>query len=392
MHSIKMTNVKSGIAWFKGFIKTEIGLVYTTLGTMGSSLLGGLFWLVLASLLDVESYGLTNYYIALASVFAAVALLGLDATIITYMAKGEQQIRYQANSLILISGLIISVFLSAFQWSSGVLAIAMVFFMMAIAEALGKKKYREYAFLSIGQRIAQISLSLLLYFPFGILGVVFGYFLGNLIFSYRYIKFIPNFTLKIDSVKEKRNFALHSYGFNLIRNFTTYLDKIIIAPLFGYYALGLYQLGFQFFMFLSIIPLSLYYYLLPEESSGQNKRKIKFVGFSFAVIASITAFFLTPTLIEKFFPSFTDSILIVRIMSLAIIPSTIVSVLNASFLGAGKSKTVLIAGLIYIASLIIALLTLGRVMGGLGLAITLVIAQTIQALFLLFSKKHRLLK
>ena len=261
----------------------------------------------LASLLDVESYGLVNYYIALASVFSAIALMGLDATIITYMAKGEKRIWYQANSLILVSGLIVTGVLSVFQWSAGLLSIAMVFFMMALAEALGKKKYREYAFLSVGQRIIQIALSLLLYFPFGILGIVFGYFLGNLIFSYRYIKFIPNFSLQIDSIKEKRNFALHSYGFNLIRNFTTYLDKIIVAAIFGYYVLGLYQLGFQFFMFLSIIPLSLYYYLLPEESSGKDKTKIELYGFGIAVIAATAVFFSIPYLIENFFPSFIDS-------------------------------------------------------------------------------------
>jgi O-antigen/teichoic acid export membrane protein len=374
------------LSWLRRFLKSEIGLVYTTIGTMGSSLLGGIFWFILASLLDVESYGLTNYYIALASVFAAVALMGLDATVITYMAKGEKKILYQANSLILISGLVVTGLLSVFQWSSGILAIAMVFFMMVLAETLGRKRYRQYAFLSIGQRIAQIILSLILYFLFGIIGIVFGYFLGNLIFSYRYLKFIPNFTTQIDSVKEKRNFAFHSYGFNLIRNLTNYLDKLIIAPVFGYYVLGMYQLGFQFFMFLSIIPLSLYYYLLPEESSGKDKRKMKILGFSVAVMASLLAVIAFPYVIEDFFPTFIDSIPLVRIMSLAVIPSTIVAMLNATFLGKGKSKSVLFAGLIYIISLITGLIVLGQFMGGLGLAITLVVAQSIQAIYLLIKR------
>lgn len=371
------------LSQLRGMLSSEVGLVYTTLGTMGSSLLGGLFWLVLASLLDVESYGLTNYYIALASVFSAVALMGLDATIITFMAKGEKNILYEANSLILISGLILAAVLSAFQWNAGILSIAMVFFMMVLAEALGRRKYREYAFLSIGQRVVQILLSLALYFPFGLLGIIFGYFLGNLVFSYRYLKSISNFTLQVDSVKEKRNFALHSYGFNLIRNFTLQIDKVIIGPLFGYYLLGLYQLGFQFFLFLSIIPLSLYYYLLPEESSGKSKGKIKLLGIGLAVVAAVSVFFVSPYLIEKLFPSFVSAISIVQIMSLAVIPSTVVSVVNASLLGRGKSKTVLIAGLLYIVSLVIALVTLGQFMGAIGLAITLITAQSAQASYLL---------
>lgn len=383
-----MIGLKAFFRALRDFRKTESGLVYTTLGTMGASLLGGLFWLVLASLLDVESYGLTNYYIALASVFSAVALLGLDATIITYMAKGETQIWYQANSLILISGLSVTIVLSLFQWTSGVLALAMVFFMMALAEALGRKKYREYATLSIGQRVAQIALSLILYYFFGILGIVFGYFLGNLLFSYKYLRFIPNFSLKVNSVKEKRTFALHSYGFNLIRNFTMNLDKVVIAPIFGYYMLGLYQLGFQFFMFLSIIPLSLYYYLLPEESSGKNKKQIKYLGVGLAVLAGILSALAVPFIINKLFPTFAESIVVVQIMCLAVIPSTVAAILNASLLGRGRSSLVLIAGAIYMAFLIGGLLLLGQIFGVYGLAVTLVLAQTVQAGYLLIKLRH----
>lgn len=375
--------IKTFRAEFRGFIKSETGLIFTTLGNLGSSLLGGVFWLVLASLLDVESYGLTNYYIALASVFAAVALLGLDSTVITYLAKGEKRIWFEANSLLLISGLTVTVVLSFFEWSSGVLSIAMVFFMMALAEALGQKRYRQYAVLSIGQRVAQIVLSLVLYVFLGLLGIVLGYFLGNLIFSFRSILALQNFTLQLSSVKEKRNFALHSYGSNLIKNFTLYLDKVLIAPVFGYFTLGLYQLGFQFFMFLSIIPLSLYYYLLPEQASGESKTRIKYLGFVLAIVAGVAAFLVTPFLIERLFPSFLDSILIVRVMCLAVIPSTVVSICNASFLGRGDSKPVLVAGLTYIGVLVALLFVLGFTFGAVGLAATLIIAQTVQASYLL---------
>jgi O-antigen/teichoic acid export membrane protein len=280
-----------------------------------------------------------------------------------------------------------SLVLSVFQWASGILSAAMVFFMMSIAELLGRKKYGEFALLSIGQRFVQISLSLFLYFQLGIMGIVLGYFLGNLIFSFRYFRILPNFSFEFDGIKEKRNFTLHNYGFNLIRNFTGYLDKIIIGPLFGYFVLGIYQLGFQFFLFLSIIPLSLYYYLLPEESSGKDKSKIKIVGFGLAVVAAIFAFFTLPFFIETLFPTFASSVWVVRIMSLAVIPSTIVAIISASLLGRGRSKYVFVAGLIYLASVIVGVLVLGEAMGAMGLAVTLVVAQSIQAGFLLTKGK-----
>jgi O-antigen/teichoic acid export membrane protein len=382
-----MLSLRERLGWLRGVVKSEMGLVYTTLGTTGSSFLGGLFWLVLASFLDVESYGLVNYFIALGSVFSAVALMGLDSTVITFLAKGERKIVFQANSLVLISGLGACLVLSVFQWESGLLSAAMVFFMMSLAEALGRKRYGEFAFLSIGQRVVQICLSLLLYFQIGIMGIVLGYFLGNFIFSFRYFRKLSNFGLKFDSIGEKRNFTLHNYGFNLIRNFTNYLDKIIIGPLFGYFVLGVYQLGFQFYLFLSIIPISLYYYLLPEESSGKDKSKIKIAGFGLAVVAAIFAFFTLPFFIETLFPSFADSVWVVRTMSLAVIPATVVAIVNASLLGRGRSKYVLVAGLIYLVSVIVGVLALGGAMGAMGLAMTLVLAQSIQASFLFTKRK-----
>ena len=164
------------------------------------------------------------------------------------------------------------------------------------------------------------------------------------------------------------------------------MDKVIIGVLFGYYALGLYQLGFQFLMLLSIIPGSLYQYLLPEESSGKSKREIKLIGLTFSIALALTTFIISPYLIENLFPTFMDSIQIVRVMSLAVIPSTIVAMLNASLLGKERSKTVLTAGLVYLTSLITGLIIMGKIMGILGLALTLVITQVIQAIYLGMNK------
>jgi O-antigen/teichoic acid export membrane protein len=363
--------------------------VYITFGNIGVSVLGGLFWFVLAGLLPVDNYGVVNYYIAIANIFFAIGLVGLDSTMICFLAKGIKEIHYQATSLTFISAAIIGSILAFYELSLGLLAISMILFMMTLAETLGKKRYKQYAYLIIGQRIAQIILSVLLYFPFGIIGVLIGYLLGNFIFSIKYIiKAIPKFTLNFSEIKQKRNFALHSYSTNLVHNFTMYLDKILIVPLYGYYLLGLYQLAFQFFMFLSIIPLSLYSYLLPEESSGQNRRTIKILGLLVSVAAATAAIVGFPYIIERFFTNFVDSIPIVRIMSLAIIPATIIAILNATLLGQGRSRAVFTAGLIYIISLVIGLIVLGQIIGSIGLAITLIMAQTMQAIYLLIKRKE----
>jgi O-antigen/teichoic acid export membrane protein len=373
-----------GIKWLKNLIKEDVGLVYTTVGGLGSSVLGAFFWLVLASILNVDSYGLVNFYIALANILAGVGIIGMNVTVTTYLAKGENKLLHEANSITLISGVVAALVLSVFHWAAGLLSATLIFFSMAQAEMLGKKTYREYAFVLMGQRIAQITLSLLLYFQIGLTGIILGYFIGALIFSYKYLASIRKFTLKFSNLKEKRDFILHSYGYNLIgQQLSNYLDKIIIGALFGYYALGLYQLGFQFFMFLSIIPASLQQYLLPEESSGNQRHRIKLVVLILSIGASIALFLLSPYLVTTFFPTFTDAISLVRLISLSVIPSTIVAILTASFLGNEKSKVVFTAGLIYLTSLIGCLIVLGFIVGVSGLAIAIIIAKTIQAAFLI---------
>jgi O-antigen/teichoic acid export membrane protein len=374
---------KIGITGLKRLLKEDFGLIYTTLGGVGSTFLGAFFWFILASLISVDNYGLANYYIAIASIFAGMATIGLNITVTTYLAKGERKLLYEANSLTLVSGIASALVLSIFQWASGLLAAAMIFFNMTTAEILGRKTYKEFAFVTIGQRVAQITLGLVLYFQIGVIGIVIGYFLGSFLFSYKYLVSIKNFSFNITNLREKRNFALHSYGYSLIgQTLTNYLDKVLIGALFGYFALGLYQLGFQFFMFLSLIPGSLQQYLLPEESSGNSKHEIKILGLMLSVVASLAIFALCPYLIANFFPTFTDAIPLVSLMSLSVIPSTIAAILTASFLGNGKSKQVFTAGVIYLASLITCLTIMGLTIGILGLAIAVITAKAIQATYM----------
>jgi len=374
------------MGWVKRLLREDVGLVYVALGGVGSAFLGALFWFFLAAVLEVSSYGLVNYYLSLAGIFAALGAMGLDTAVTTFLAKGEN-VLYEANSLALISGLVLAFILSVFHWSLGILSAAMLFFGMTVAELLGRRMYRECALLSIGARLLQITSSLFLYFKLGLTGVVLGSFLGFLAFSYRYFLFLRNFTLKINSLREKRGFILHAYGSNLIGGtLPNQLDKIVVGSLFGYYTLGLYQLGFQFFTFLSVIPSSLYQYLLPEESSGVSKRELKLAGLGLAAAAAFAVYVVSPHLIGKLFPAFTGSIPIVQLMSLAVIPSAAAAMLAASLLAEGKSRPVFAASVVFTASLIAGLVVLGSTVGVMGLAFALIAAKTIQAIYLFVSK------
>ena len=364
------------------FIKRERGFAYTTIGNLSSTILGALFWFILASILKVSEYGEVNYYIAFAVIPASIASLGLNTTVITYLAKGDEEVVREADSIILLSGLVVALALIPIQWTISIITVALVFYGMAIAEILGRKLYSEYAYTVILQRIIQIASSIILYFQIGIIGILIGYFLGPMLLSYRYLKNLRNITFNINSLRHKINFTLHSYGLNIIGSLSTYLDKIIIGSLFGFYALGLYQLGFQFLMLLAIIPGSLYTYLLPEESSGVNRVGIKMLGLISSVVLAILTLTLSPYIVQILFPNFTNAIELIQIMSIAIIPLTISSLANARLFGEERSKHAFIGGLIYIVTVIITLIIFGLYLKVIGLALAVVFAQSVRAIYL----------
>lgn len=119
----------------------------------------------------------------------------------------------------------------------------------------------------------------------------------------------------------------------------------------------------------------------------KHKKEIKTIGLILSIAVALTAYLTSPYLIQTLFPTFIDSIPLVKLMSLAVVPSTIVAILTASRLGKEKSRRVFIAGLIYIASLITGIITLQKIMGILGFALAIIIAQTIQAAYLFINKK-----
>ena len=68
--------------------KLDSGLTYVAMGNLIISIIGGLFWFLLASILPTDNYGLLNYYVAIANILAIISVLGLNTTVITYIAKG----------------------------------------------------------------------------------------------------------------------------------------------------------------------------------------------------------------------------------------------------------------------------------------------------------------
>jgi O-antigen/teichoic acid export membrane protein len=168
-----------------------------------------------------------------------------------------------------------------------------------------------------------------------------------------------------------------------------YFDKLIIAPISGFAILGLYQFSFQFLMFLSVVPASLFQYLLPQEASGIDRKGVRKIGLIVSISLAFLTYLSIPYIIRWFFPNFMEATTSAQIMVFGIIPLTLNSILNSRLLGREKSTPVLIGSAAYIASLLCMLVMLKDVLGLTGFAFSVVISLSLQSLTIWLVQKLR---
>ncbi len=260
--------------------------------------------------------------------------------------------------------------------------LGMAFWMMTSYELLGKKAYRKYALNIIGARGSQLLLSLVLFHYFGLPGIIIGFVISFFLFSRGFYSSIPMFGRRFHEIRTHFKTSLHLYSYNLSNAFLLYFDKLVIAPVFGYATLGYYQLGFQFLMFFSMVPVSFYQYLIPEEAIGKKRNKLRWYGITLSIILTILLFASSPVIIKFFFPNYTASISSMRILSLGIIPMMAISTLNSRFLSLHKTPYIMVGSLVYQSLQIVLMLYLGNRLGILGISLAVVVALTVQALVL----------
>ena len=368
-------------------LKSESGIFYVAIGNLASSVLGAVFWLILASLLTVHDYGQINYYVASMSIASSIGLLGIHTAITTFLSKGEVHIRNQAIGIVLISNAIISLILfTLFQFGLVTLMfVGITFFTLSISEMLGLGRYKEYAITLSAQRAAQLVVAIGLYYAFGIQGLILGYALSSLIFGYKFILSLKCLEFSFGDIRSKSKFVIHAFSTDMARNLTAFSDKLIIAPLFGFAILGYYQIGAQFLQFLGVIPSILYYYILPEHARGADKNNLFRTGIVVASSVAAIFFLSAPFIIDRMFPSFHDSILATQIMIVGTVPLTISLTINAKMLASENSKYVLFAAIIYTSSQFALIYILGRALGITGLALSTLIALIAEAIYLLLA-------
>ncbi len=361
----------------KSFFLNSPNLTSLGIASGISNLIGAIFWFYIASLLGTELYGQVSYFISIALIGSTVSLLGSANTIVVYSAK---KIKIQSTIFLItiISSLITSVILFIFFEESlgiSIFVVGFVIFSLFVSDLTGRKLFIKYSKIIISQKILQVCLSILLYYVVGINGIILGIGISFIPFGLLLIKEFKIQEINFSLLKTHYGFMTNNYVLDISRTLAGSVDKIFLLPILGFSLLGNFQLGVQFLSVLSIIPVVVFQYTLPNDATGHSVVKIKKYLILISILLPIITIILSPILLPIIFPEFNEAIPTIQIMSLAIIPFTITSTYVSKFLGLTKSKYVLIGSGIFLLIEIPGIIILGTFFGIIGAAISILLGR-----------------
>jgi O-antigen/teichoic acid export membrane protein len=359
-----------------------------SIADISASGISAVFWFYIASILGPETYGHITYALSIAGLASTISLLGASNTLTVYTAK-KIPIQPALYIITLSAGTISSiiVFLIFFDIGTSLLILGYIIFGLVIAEILGHKLYKEYAKYVLIQRILMVSLSIGLYHIIGENGILIGISSSFIPYIIGIVKGFRRNKIEFKLVKERIGFITNSYLQTLSGILSGSLDKLIIGPIFGFALLGNYSLGLQFLALLTLIPIAVSKYLVPNDASGNENKKIKKITILFSIVLAILGFTVGPLVMTSIFPKFIEAEEVIQIVSISVVPSTISMTYQTKFLGREKSRLVLISSSIWTGTQIVGILVLGNYFGINGIAFSLVLGTTAAAIYSFFADK-----
>ncbi len=352
-----------------------------SVATIGSSNIIGtaitsVFWISIAGLLGTESYGELSYFLAIIGISSIIAMIGGGYTMQVYAAKGvkiESSLYFLGIIASTVAAIIL--FLMFENFGVSICVIGIVAFNLILFEILGKKLYKKYFKIFVGQKILFVLIAFAFYFVFGTVeGILVGYGVSLLLFSQIIYKSFKNNKVNFSLIRERIKFLSHNYIAELSATARNHVDKLIIAPLLGFSFLGNYFLGLQVLAIMLIIPGIVFKYTLPEDSTGKSTGKIKILTIIVSFFIMLLGIFVAPLVIPIVLPEYATTIDLIPILSLVIIPRTISVMITSSFLGKENSKYVVIGNIITFGVLVVSLFPLAELFEITGVAIAYVIA------------------
>jgi len=358
------------------------------IGRIVTIALQALFYLLLAALLDPEIYGELSVIVALAGTFSIISSFGLGLSLQVYLAKNNSNVSAQLTTLFLISTSIAALILLFIDPIAALLCVGLSLFSLNLHRLLGLKKYKKFMTCSILKSVTFFIIPISLYFVFDIYGIVLGMAISNFIGS---LPIFRNITIKsFFDLKNYYKVLINNFGVVASGQLSFTVDKLVISSLFGFFIVGVYQFNLQVFFALTVLPHVLGIYLITEESSGVRHRKLSYLVVLGSTVLAVVALILAPILIPVFFPKYSEGIVALQVLVLAIIPASIHSIYHSKLL-AKESTKIGFELIVKIGSLLLFIAVLGEFFGLIGLSFAVLISISSSTLFtyLLYQRENQ---
>ena len=352
--------------------------------TAGGNAIAAFFWIYMADLMGQEDYGELGYLLSIAAIASTISIVGGQWTMSVYTAKG---VRIESSlyfiSIITSTVTAIVLYFLFENVGIGVYVIGVVIFNLFVAEILGKKRYKTYSKIFFLQKIILVILAILLYYILGAEGVLLAYGISFLVFTSRIISTLRNHEFNFGLLRQRFKFWMFNYIIQLSNSARAQIDILLIGPLFGFTLVGNYFLGLQVVGLFLILPLIIFKYTLPQDSSGSSTKQIKIIAIVASIGFALLGIFVAPEVILFALPEYADTVELIPLLSLAIIPRTVTTVLMSGFLGKENNMHLLVGNLIAFSIVVLGILYLPEYFDIVGLAIAYVLSVTIQTIYLL---------
>ena len=352
--------------------------------TAGGNAIAAFFWIYMADLMGQEDYGELGYLLSIAAIASTISIVGGQWTMSVYTAKGVR-IESSLYFISIITSTITAIVLY-FLFENvgiGVYVIGVVIFNLFVAEILGKKRYKTYSKIFFLQKIILVTLAILLYYILGAEGVLLAYGISFLVFTSRIISTLRNHEFNFGLLRQRFKFWMFNYIIQLSNSARAQIDILLIGPLFGFTLVGNYFLGLQVLGLFLILPVIIFRYTLPQDSSGSSTKQIKIITVATSIGFALLGIFVAPEVIPLVLPEYTDTVELIPLLSLAIIPRTVTTMLMSGFLGKENNMHLLVGNLIAFSIIVSGILYLPEYFDIVGLAIAYVLSVTIQTIYLL---------
>ena len=352
--------------------------------TAGGNAIAAIFWIYMADLMGQEDYGELGYMLSIAGIASTISILGGQWTMSVYTAKGVR-IESSLYFISIITSTVSAIILYFLFENVGmsVYVISIVIFNLFTAEILGKKRYKTYSKIFFLQKIILVTLAILLYYILGAEGVLLAYGISFLVFTSRIISTLRNHEFNFGLLRQRFKFWMFNYIIQLSNSARAQIDILLIGPLFGFTLVGNYFLGLQVVGLFLILPLIIFKYTLPQDSSGSSTKQIKIIAIVASIGFALLGIFVAPEVILFALPEYADTVELIPLLSLAIIPRTVTTMLMSGFLGKENNMHLLVGNLIAFSIVVLGILYLPEYFDIVGLAIAYVLSVTIQTIYLL---------